>query len=193
MSCKRDRDYHQLARDTWLKDCPVDYRFFLGEGQIGPLQEDEVLLPVGDYYRDAAQKMKAIIKWVLPKDYDYIFKCDVDTYVCIPRLLKSGFEQHRWSGYGGPPPYGGSGYWINRQAMEILSKSEIDSPAEDHWVGRNLNAAGWQPLQDKRYFSLTDEGPTVNNDHITAHWYPQPSDVRLGLFKKYYEAAKDLQ
>jgi hypothetical protein len=199
LSCKRDQEYHQQARETWLKNCPVDYKFFMGSSTI---ELDEIKVEAPDSSKRLYKKIQKIVRYAVEQDYDFLFKCDVDTYVHVPRLLKSGFEKHDFSGYNGA--YGGSGYWLSRRAMQVLLDSpSIDwCPTEDGWVYHSLVNKGILPFQDKRYHSLTSEGPTSENDIITVHWYSDHSynpervirsKERLSLIPAYYEKAKDIK
>jgi hypothetical protein len=199
LSCKRDQQFHQQARETWLKDCSVDYKFFLGS----PTERlDEVEVDASDSSHRLYKKVQRIIQYAFEKEYDFLFKCDVDTYVHVPRLLTSGFEKHDFIGYGGS--YGGSGYWLSRAAMKVLLESpSLDwCPTEDGWVYHSLCNRGIHPFQDKRYHSMTSEGPTPYNDIITVHWYSDHScnpervvrsKERLSLIPAYYEKAKDIR
>jgi hypothetical protein len=202
LSCKRDQVFHQQARETWLKDCPVDYKFFLGCPVIA---SDEVRVQAPDTYRLNADKMKRVVEYALEKEYDFLFKCDIDTYVCVPRLLKSEFEKHDFIGFNGN--YGGSGYWLSRKAMSILVDCPTVRPGDrcrlldDGWVGYSLSQHGIFPFQDKRYHSLTKEGPTSENDLITSHWYSDhncnperviKSKERLNLIPSLHLRAKEI-
>ena len=203
MSCERDRVYHNLVRNTWLRDNPVDYKFFLGN-QEQPTS-DEVSLGVSDGV-NSIPKIRKIIEYAVQNNYDYLFKCDVDTFVCVPRLLRSGFEDHDFVGCGGP--YGVSGYWLSRKAMTLLYEKGTDVFGirdEDRWVSQNLKRLDIDAFQDGRYHSLTNEGPAVDNDIITAHWYS--TDIphrlncqrficfseRLALFNLYYVNSNSLK
>ena len=209
VSCRRDRTYHQLVRDTWLKDQQVDYKFFLGVDQPGtdklPLAEDEVFLNVSDRYTGIRDKVEKMFDWARPQDYDYVFKCDTDTFVHVPRLLKSGYEQHDWTAY--QCNYGGSGYWLSKKAIEMLSKIKVVHFREDGWVGSTLIQQGLTPFQDYRYHSDTNEGPSPANNFITNHWYSDHNAVgadgrkydryigsqeRLSLFPKHHEEAQKI-
>jgi len=188
-SCQRDCEHHELLRQTWLQKCPVDYRFFLGN-QNKTIANDELVIDAPDGYRELIWKIEKIIEYALNSNYDYLFKCDVDTYCHIPRLLKSGFEQYDWSGYG--EPYGGSGYWLSRKAMQALidNTSYLDVyESEDTHVARILRQQGFTPFQDRRYYSSTNEGPSLDNDLITSHWYVEVNAVRNG---KIYDRRIDL-
>jgi len=197
MSCQRDRPYHKLVRETWLQN-EVDHRFFLGGSLTGALLEDEVLLDVPDEYCYSRQKLQGMIAWTLEHEYDFMFKCDTDTYVCVPRLLTSGFERWDWSG----GYYGGSGYWLNKTAMGVLSKIPLDGEnwAEDQWVTKQLQDHNFTLHGDSRYRSQDDLniGPAPSNDFITTHCYKQSRHYckayeRLAKFPSYYKIAKDIK
>lgn len=196
MSCARDKQYHQRARETWLKNSPVDYKFVLGSQT--PLKSDELSLNAPDDYWGLKLKVKELFRYALEHEYDYVFKCDIDTYVYIPRLLKSGFENYDWSGYG--QPYGGSGYWVSRRSMEYLVNDTLDydkREGEDWWAFRILSGKHLVSHQDSRYHSLTNEGPSPENEIITSHWYSDGdravhSKERLALIPVYHTIAQKI-
>jgi hypothetical protein len=199
LSCKKDQVWHQQARETWLVNCPVDYKFFLGKLAFA---YDEVELDAPDSSRHLYKKTQRMIQYAFENEYDFLFKCDIDTYVHVPRLLKSGFEKHEFSGYNGA--YGGSGYWLSRQAMKVLLESpSLDwCPTEDGWVYHSLGNRGIRPFQDKRYHSLTSEGPAPENDLITSHWYSDHSQnperivhskERLNLIPVLHKKAQEIK
>lgn len=159
----------QACRDTWLRHCesPVSYFFFLGTTAQTTVA-DEIRLDCPDGF--LSHKVQAMCQFAFDQGYDYLFKCDDDTYVNVPRLLASGFEQHDYVGRScGIHAHGGAGYWLSRKAMSVLAMaSKSDWPSEDRWVGRTLTAAGVSILGDYRY-SHRNAVPEKNNDVITAH------------------------
>lgn len=149
-----------FIRQTWWNDVPatVDKKFFYGRSKTArePLA-DEVFLDVDDSYAMLPHKIKAIYQWALDHGYDYVFKCDDDTFVYVDRLLNSGFENHKWIGRynGGHFVAGGPGYWISKDAMKIVASSAVGKAwAEDIWVSGALVSAGYQPEFDHRYVDL---------------------------------------
>lgn len=211
LSCNRDQSFEQQARDTWLKDtCNypyVDFKFFIGR-ECKKCFEDEVPVEAPDHYRGMKRKVQKMLEWCYDRDYDFLFKCDVDTYCHIPRLMKSGFEVFDYVGYG-TVPYGGSGYWLSRRAITFLVNeirgNDQDTrfgQCEDWWVDEILRANGLEPHQDSRYHSLTNEGPNPNNDFITVHQYSEHKlyekeriispQERLEQIPKYYRIAKTI-
>lgn len=123
-SCQRDKltGCHQAIRDTWGKDLPagVDLLFFMG-GDKPPadLLPDERFLPVDDGYWTSTPKMLAIVKYAVWKDYDFSLLCDTDTYLDIPGLMASGFDQYDYSGLlSGGRAMQGKPAWIFGQAYK---------------------------------------------------------------------------
>jgi hypothetical protein len=154
----------KAVRETWLKDLhDADYRFFVGNGGWKQ-EEDTVVLDCDDSYECLPDKMTRVARWALDHDYDFIFKCDDDTYVNIERLFASGFEQHHFSGFIEdrdchkraypfrvyPHPQGGSGYWLDRCAMYVVARG-LEGNAEDFGVGECLDRARILGFHDPRY------------------------------------------
>lgn len=121
--------------------------------------------------------LPAKVKWMFHclSDCEFVFKCDTDSYLSIPRLLASGFENYDYSGWVRSdfnPPYAyGPGYWVSRKAMQILTQQEwahpTDSWAEDVLVGATLARFDIAPHNDDRYSHFTPVLP--GNDKILQH------------------------
>jgi hypothetical protein len=198
-SCLHNRQFHDLARSTWLKNQDVEYRFVLGRGNASPAK-DEVVLDVSDGMRDLQDKVVAVIRWTLEQGYDHIFKADIDTFVHVPRLLTSGFENSDWSGSG----YGGTGYFLNRKAMEaVLAGEKLDRGAEDLMIMKKLQNAGFVPTYDhERFNAKVSFGPAPDNSIVTVHQYSEKDArgaerfigfrERIDRFPKHHEEAQKI-
>lgn len=155
---RNEPERRAACRETWLKDCSVDYKFFFGAGYT-PVSDDEVVLDVPEGYVGLSLKFRSICQWALDHGYDYLFRVDTDAYVWVDRLLQSGFEAHNYSGYTIPYPEhiawaryaSGAGWTLSRKAMAIVAASNPDHPADDLWVGRVLFEHGIQCYRDTRY------------------------------------------
>ena len=171
-SCHRDRDNgaQQAQRDTWLQDTfdrHVDYRFFLGRPKSDSSQ-DEVFLDADDSYGALSFKTQEMCRWALVNGYEWLYKTDTDTLVCVKNLLKSGFEMYDYMGSENedytPTAYrkrrgsfpgsriqfasGGAGYWLSRRAMQAVIDStdaQYALQAEDVFVAIALSGAGIKP------------------------------------------------
>ena len=163
-SCGKYRQRRDAQRKTWLKFMPdgLQYRFFIGMqdgAKITIPQTDEAdvtTLPCPDNYEELILKTRAMVCWALEKNFDFVFKTDDDTYVDATKLLASDFEGHEYSGWSRQRDYaqGGSGYWLGRRAMELLSRDFVPTPetrAEDAHVGKVLARYGIYPVHDGRY------------------------------------------
>lgn len=214
LSCHARPELPNAQRETWLKDIaafPVDYRYFLGrlpQQQAQPPQDprrapvyqpseaklrpapDQIYLDVADDYDSLPLKTQAMLAWAYHRGYDFVFKCDDDTYCRVDRLLDSGFEKHDYSGFRKMSPYfgkpeiayaqGGAGYWLIRKAIEFAICEESDKRSElvtrklrggpeDINVARILKAANIPLFNDVRYRSNMDWIPEPGNDFITCH------------------------
>jgi hypothetical protein len=183
-SCWRDRDTHQVIRDTWKKDSPVHVHFFMGRGNT-PHFSDETVLDVPDDWDGLPRKTQAICRWAVEKDFDFIFKADTDSYVSIPRLLASGFEKYHYSGCCGEKPNeypdscfpaNGGGYWLSRRAFEYLAENMnlgLGKNCEDWCVFLSLmKGAGIFVHHDPRYAAnraIPGQAPAPGNDFIILH------------------------
>ena len=167
-SCFADRDggFHDPIRKTWAKNSSVNLNvlFFMGAPVDYPIAEyDEVYINAPDDYHGLPFKTKAILKWFLDTDYDYIFLCDTDSYVMLPKLTACGFENYDYMGvntwpWGETRAYdapnrdgvvthipkcygwasGGFGYFLSRKAAELVAKEMPQIWAEDMFVGQVL-------------------------------------------------------
>lgn len=165
-SCQRDKKNgcHQAIRETWGKVLPpgVDLLFFVGGVEPPDLEADERYVSVADGYWDSTEKMLAIMRYAVWKDYDFTCLCDTDTYLDLPGLMRSGFEAYDYSGVlsGGTPVFGeklpptrtphtnvlikttysymsgGHGYIVSRLAAKIVASSKAPCiEGEDFIVG----------------------------------------------------------
>ncbi len=184
VSCERDKETHQLIRDTWAKDSPVDVRFFVGR-ECAVFSEDEICLDVPDDWDGLPQKTQMVCRWAAARNYDFLFKCDTDSYVSIPRLLESGFEKYHYSGCCGEQanvypdacfPANGGGYWLSRRSFEDLANNMnlgLGKNCEDWCVFLSLmKGSGIFVHHDPRYRANREvprQGPSVDNDYIILH------------------------
>lgn len=189
---------HMAAqRETWLQDLDdkADYKYCLG--LPGGSEPDVLYLyqadgPLWERRGDGVshrtwvlnRKVEALCRYAVERDYDYVFKCDDDTYVNVDRLLASGFEQHDYSGSTdrhkaeGIGEYrwcqGGAGYWLSNKAAAIVAESGLTTiRAEDFAVGGLLHRHGIHPQHDERYLPAVSEEfleqVTAQDDWITLH------------------------
>lgn len=208
-------------RDTWLQDVPlgVDYKFFFGnhnfpspeEWRSAPiefktkrthnpdmsshiLKTDEIVLNTSDRYENNVHKFQHICRWAHGEGYDFMFQCLTDTYVVPKRLLNSGFEQHDYCGTSNGERTalgGGPGFWLSRQALEMLMFADIRAWqwTYDAWVGEVLLKRGLALHHDSRYTNYDQPTPQNTNDVITSHIANTPEiydpAMMIGLHRLY--------
>ena len=141
-------------------------------------------LPCPDDYASLPQRTLWFCRWALEEGgrgkgeggWDYLFKCDDDTYVSIPRLLSYdlrgrdyvGAEWRPGVGYGS----GGAGYFLSRRAAGLVAERLTQATgAEDLLVGQILRAAGIEFSIEPRLvpFGSIEHRPRRENDLITLH------------------------
>src|SRR5579864_8236785 len=152
-SCAAHRHRDDLVRRTWLSGRAVDYRFLIGgwgqDRYQSSHRHDEMLLDCPDDYASLPFKTQALCRCLLAEGYDFVFLCDNDTYVCVPRLFGSDFYAADYTGFfarcvscesdadghctcvtgEGQRLYsyasGGSGYWLSRKAMAVVVAADF--------------------------------------------------------------------
>ncbi len=156
-------------------DRGIDYKVKCDESEKSVVipypypKRDEIMLPVADDYMHLPYKVRALHRWAATQDFDYIYKCDTDTYVNLERLMNSGFEEYDLSGGQTQAPgniAGGGGYWLSRKASQLLLDAPIKYWAEDGWVTDVMNQHEIFLHVDSRYSDLPIR---KDNDLISTH------------------------
>lgn len=174
-------------RETWLRGLEgADYKYFLGQPAVDDEDVVTVDCPDGPNWEGHRRtwwlnrKTEALARYAIAHGYDYVFKCDDDTYVYPDRLLASGFEAHDYSGsmdrhhdfelgHSYEWAQGGAGYWLSRRAMRIVATGLTSVRAEDFAVGRLLAANGIRAHHDGRYCPAVQQGEYPKADPVTLH------------------------
>lgn len=213
LACHARPANRTAQRATWLRDLPpgVDYRYFIGRATAAAtaaLEPDVVALDVDDSYRMLRSKTHGLIRWADARAYDWVWKCDDDTYARPAAMLASnfatadysGFCDGRWGEVSGPDggqivyayAQGGAGYWLSRRAVRIVADHMVDEYCEDLAVGKTLALHGIAPVHDIRYCpqirpSELDD-PRVRARFLTLHKVDAAAmrrlyaaDLRLGV------------
>ncbi len=155
LGCAKYPQRHDGVRRSWLKDCSrlgLRACFLVGRPDKKPAIEGDILyLDCGDDYLDLPHKTIAFLRFVDEHmDYSHIYKCDDDTYVNVPELLKLPFDALDYAGFQykdmdhvdtkwhkkhvgshlknvaypgvfyGPWMMGGSGYFLSKKALRCV-------------------------------------------------------------------------
>ncbi len=180
---------HTITRSVFLIGSP---------GLEAPeLTGQYLLLPGPSDYRSLPQRTRAFCQWAIARDdWDYLFKCDDDTYVSISRLVRypltADYIGAEWApgvGYAS----GGAGYFLSRRAAEVVAEhlTQKEGP-EDMYVRDVLASQGIPFTRDQRFVALGNEElrPRADNDLITLHGVPS---VSADLFYKSYQECTGLE
>jgi hypothetical protein len=185
-------------RETWVPQLPgdVDFKFFYGtrlrqentrrRAPLPALREplsDEIFLECGDNYTENPAKMKAICRWALARGYDYILRCDDDTYIYPDRLLIK--DRAMWDGfdYAGASVqhfHPGGCMFLSRKMMELVIAAPVTNYADDVWIG--------QVAQDNRIPMTTVT--TMRNQWGTG--YKVPADVDPTGLASFHSCTPDI-
>jgi hypothetical protein len=151
-------DQNEACRETWVQDFSpfrnVDVRFFYGKPDSGFPREalaDEVFLVCKDGYGNLIDKTVGVCRWATEHGYEFIYKCDTDTWVYAEKLLVEMMENaFDYAGYlHASVCSGGPGYFLSAHAAQIIAThgEKWRHPyAEDVHVSRVLAEHGIHPV-----------------------------------------------
>lgn len=187
--CHEYRARADAQRMTWMKDVGslADVRFFLGTPHSGKQSADEIWLECPDNYVERKQKVIAIIRWALEKDYDYLWKVDDDVYLRPDRLLSLEHYDYCGAIVGDDRVFSGAIYGLSRDSMNKLLTSDTADwqRYEDIWVWHRLSEFSVSPsnmggpekvngrfrmtASKRKRVRVKQEPPHPNND-VIASW-----------------------
>jgi len=148
--------------------------FIVGKGQWLD-EEDVVQLPVDDKFVRLPVKIQSFFRHALAHyDFDFLFKCDDDTYLHTERLLTlpvkgvefigSDCDNHR------SVAQGGAGYLLSRRAVGLVANIlPYYGRSEDTWVSYAVQREGIPLHFSARLKKDHLDYPRMGNDLITAH------------------------
>jgi len=155
LSCQKTGDRKRAVEATWLRDLPqknVTAYFLVGRpGRPAELSGNTLYLDCPDTYLGLPEKVLAFLEYAHTHlEYDYVFKCDDDTYVdvgewsrvpyrdgdfTVGQLMEYNHEFRKWlreKGLEWNPEYdefmkmvgrfpcGGEGYFLSRRAVATV-------------------------------------------------------------------------
>ena len=184
LHAQRHQDRLALCERTWLADAREARQGVVVvrtiEDPTWPtivtLHGSELWVPVPDRLACLPQQVRAFCQWALTRDdWDYLFKCDDDTFISIPRFLDFDPAGKDYIGdrlrYGGLTyAHGGGGYFLSRKATGILAEHLTQAEgAEDWWVGETLRQHGIGLHHSGQFDGRGRDIPKPQNNRITTH------------------------
>lgn len=178
-SCHANVSKREAVRDTWLSGrvSGIDARFFMGSGATAE-NDDTVVLDVPDDYEHLPAKVMAFFRHALEcHEFDWLFKCDDDTYVDLQRL--QGLRREGIDLVGNVSlltknfASGGAGYLMRRDLVEaIVREGRVPATGyEDRLVSDEAFRLGsavlaLQDLGDE----IAEDIPRPCNTQVSSHW-----------------------
>lgn len=179
-SCTAMKNRRDAIRETWLRHCPsnINCTFFLGsclplEGE----EADTIILDSPDDYEHLPKKVFDFFCYALDNyEFDWLFKCDDDTYLALDRLEELIDSEYDLIGdialEKRGAPSGGAGYLMARSLVEQIVECQNvpETGSEDLVFGALSQYLGARCLASRRLQSDREPFPQRDNDIITAHW-----------------------
>jgi hypothetical protein len=177
VSCRVNGEKRRACRETWASAPPagIMVRYFTGGGASTD-EADTVALPADDSHEALPDKVMASFRHALAEwDFEWIFKCEDDTYVDLERLGDLARDGVDLAGSGRlrecGAPCGGAGYLLSRRMVSMLtSEGKVAKRgAEDLLIGREAMRLGARVVATDRLLSKASPYPRPDNHLITAH------------------------
>jgi hypothetical protein len=190
------KEKQTLCRNGWIKrfahkHSDVDIFFVVGNGweRVHRDENDIVHVPAVDLYEWLPQKTYHLLKYAVDNyDFDYLYKCDDDTFVHLDRLCDAMYGHdyvgavRKWiAGDGTYYAEGGAGYLLSRSAVQLaydnFNLPEPPCGCEDVFVALALKRAGITPMPDSRFNQHEKVVPAKDNDQISCHYIKTQEQV----------------
>lgn len=178
-SCLKYPEKREAVRKTWMAHARegIECSFFVGGGQAIDGEIDTIAVAADDSYGFLPAKVIAFFRHALEHfEFDWLFKCDDDTYVALDRLrtlLDFDVElvgNETLAARGSPS--GGAGYLLSRRMVELIAGDQSLPAwgAEDIIIGEAAIRHGAKSESTALLRWNATPSPRIDNDLITAHW-----------------------
>jgi hypothetical protein len=176
-----------MIANSWLSEEIENIQpvFFVGGDREQWLDSHTVMVEAPDDYAHLPQKIRKFFEFCLRNfDFEWIFKCDDDTYVAMDRLhslisadhdiIGSPYLDERGS------PSGGAGYFLTREMVRrLVADATLASVGDEDVIhGEAVIRYGARALGTHRLRMDASDFPRSDNDLVTAHWC---SEARLEI------------
>ena len=178
-SCEKYPHKRQAVRETWMSRpvSGIDCQFFIGGTSKSSEEPDTLVLPVDDSYIMLPAKVIAFFAHALEtSNFDWLFKCDDDTYLALNRLHElvptMGEIVGNQSLADRGSPSGGAGYLLSRRVVTaIVADRTLQMEGdEDIIIGEAAVKHGAVPVVNNNLRWNATPYPHPDNRLVTAHW-----------------------
>jgi hypothetical protein len=175
LACHAFAERREACLATWANAVPdnVDVVFLLGNAETAVPQRNGNLLfcPCADDYPSLPQKTRWFCRWAVANcAFDYLFKCDDDTYIAMDRIANGAWSGDFIGHDLGEFASGGAGYLLSRRAASVVAETLVETTGpEDVYTAHVLRRAGIRLSAEPRFFPWDTSWPTPQNDLITGH------------------------
>lgn len=178
-SCAGAFNRREAIRNTWMRHAApgIECVFFLGRREQALREPDVLPLWVHDDYNHLPEKVLAFFRHALEHyDFDWLFKCDDDTWIDLDRLASLPDSRYELIGdmslQTRGAPSGGAGYLLSRALVEkIVAEPDIPlTGAEDLIFGRLAARLGARSHATDLLNLNNRPYPMSDNNLVTAHW-----------------------
>lgn len=164
----------EACRQTWLQRLPPNVAafFFVGTGYMSAGEPDVLRIGAPDDYTNLPRKVAALMRYAAAHfEFDYLFKCDDDTYVVAHRLQELAGGDMCALLWNSRTASGGAGYLLSRSLVERIADEIHEAGAyEDVEVTLAVRRVNASINSTHRLQLGNNRLPAPKNDLITAHW-----------------------
>lgn len=212
LTCSQTQHQADACLDTWIQYIkkPHDYIFYGDEKQSLTLNKTINCSPeLGENRSRLPEKTFKMLNESIKYDWDFLFKCDDDTYLSFDRLveyIKNFDSSHplyigsKIHNHGIKYAQGGSGYILTRSSVHkcinslklFVLNSKENKIAEDYSVGKALHMEGIDLLQCNDFSCPSPNNVRIDNtipakdilelNTITSH-YVNPQTMRYIYYR----------
>lgn len=178
-SCLKNSEKREAIRETWMIHTQegIECMFFVGGDHLLEGESDTIVVTADDSYDFLPAKVIAFFKHALEHfEFDWLFKCDDDTYIVLSRLhsllkLNAELIGNEFLTTRGSPS-GGAGYLLSRRIVELIAgdQSLSNRGPEDIIVGEAAVRHGAKSVGTNLLRWTATPSPRIDNNLITAHW-----------------------
>jgi len=151
MSCAVNRETRQESiRNTWMQHVSSECFFYEGSNETRYIpEENRLLVSCPDDYENLALKTYLACKYIADNfDFDFLVKCDDDTYVNFDKLnniiIRDDYTGYQYNTRDVNYMDGG-GYVLSRKAVELIAQYNFyDGENRAWWYGAGINDDDWK-------------------------------------------------